>query len=313
MDWSSPQRMLFFAAFLIIISAAIHGVSGDTMVSGTVFCDQCKDGQVSLFDYPLHGIKVTIACPGGDGKLTTWREETTSWAGGYAMRFGGTPDLRACYAQVSGNAGSSGSCGASAGPAQSLKLMFDMFGMAMYTVDPLISQPAAPMSFCPRTSSPVPVPTPVTPVKSPPTTPTPSPPAVPKLPPIPFVDASVCPYQKWIMPEYRCQWKVVTPDTKVAVAFGLIAAQRYGTDLTLWHGMQGRGEPYRTLLREGTAALLNSYNTIQFPYHPLAVVASMNYALTAGSTQQVLRTALRFMRANSGDGHVSCKLSPCYS
>ena len=57
------------------------------------------------------------------------------------------------------------------------------------------------------------------------------------------------------------------PDTKVAVAFGLLAARRYGTYMTLWQGLQGRGDPYRTLLREGTTAFLNSYNSLQFPYN----------------------------------------------
>lgn len=51
MDWS---QKLFFTAFLIV-AAGIDGAHGDAMVTGTVFCDQCKDGQVSLFDYPLYG------------------------------------------------------------------------------------------------------------------------------------------------------------------------------------------------------------------------------------------------------------------
>lgn len=308
MDWSDK---LCFAAFLIA-AAVIHGTSGDTMVTGTVFCDQCKDGQISLFDYPLYGIKVTMACPGSNGQLAAWREETTNWVGGYAMRFDGTPDLRGCYAQVSGGQGPSG-CGAAAGPPKSLRLMFNMFDMEMYIVDPLISQPAQPMSFCPRSTSPVPAP--VNPVLPPPATSFPPPPPVTRstpLPPIPFVEASACPYQKWIMPEYRCHWKVVTPDTKVAVAFGLIAGRRYGTDLTLWRGLQGKGEAYKTLLREGTAALLNSYNSIQFAYHPLAVIEHMNWALM-GSSEQVLSTALKFLRANAGNSHLSCTLSPCKS
>lgn len=113
------------------------------------------------------------------------------------------------------------------------------------------------------------------------------------------------------MPEYSCYWKVVGPDTKVAVAFGLIAGQRYGPDMTLRQGILGRGDPYRTLLREGTTALLNSYNSIQFPYHPLGVVEEMNVALV-GSTRRVLRTALRFMRANSGIGsNATCTFTTC--
>lgn len=51
MDWS---QKLSFTAFLIV-TAAIHGAYGDAMVTGTVFCDQCKDGQISLYDYPLYG------------------------------------------------------------------------------------------------------------------------------------------------------------------------------------------------------------------------------------------------------------------
>lgn len=113
------------------------------------------------------------------------------------------------------------------------------------------------------------------------------------------------------MPEYRCYWRVVTPDTKVAVAFGLIAARRYGTEMSLGQSMMGRGDPYRTLLREGTTALLNSYNSIQFPYNPLGVVEHMNLALM-GSTRQVLHTALSFMRANSGTGaNASCRFTSC--
>lgn len=112
------------------------------------------------------------------------------------------------------------------------------------------------------------------------------------------------------MPEYKCYWRGVNPDTKVAVAFGMIVARRYGTDITLWNGLQGKGDPYRTLLREAVTALLNSYNSLQFSYHPLGVVQHMNWAMT-GSTRSVLLTALRFKRANSGAGNVTCKFTTC--
>ncbi|XP_059654019.1 uncharacterized protein LOC132300801 [Cornus florida] len=313
MDWPNT---LFFAAFLLV-AAAIHGTQGDAMVSGSVFCDQCKDGQISLFDYPLYGIKVSMACADGNGQTTVWREETTNWFGNYAMRFEGTPDLSGCYAQVSGGGQGSMGCGAAPGPARYLKLMFRMFDTAMYTVDPLLSQPGQPMSFCPKSATPT-VPAPVTPSKPPPFRLPPAPrlppmpplPRLPPMPPVPFLQASACPYQKWTMPEYKCYWKVVNPDTKVAVVFGLVAARRYGTDMTLWHAMQGRGDPYRTLLREGTTALLNSYNSLQYPYHPLGVVQHMNLALM-GSTRHVLLTALRFLRANSGYGNVACRFETC--
>lgn len=294
MDWS---QKLFFIAFLVV-GVALNGARGDAMVTGTVFCDQCKDGQISLYDYPLSGIKVTMSCPGSNGQYTTWGEETTNWLGNYGMRISGTPNLSSCYTQVSSNGQGSSACGAASGPANPLRLMFNMFDTEMYTVDPLLAQPAQPMSFCSRSSTPAPV-VPVNP-----------PPVRQPLPPTPFLEASACPHQKWLMPEYRCYWKV-SPDTKVAVAFGLIAARRYGTDMTLGQAMLGRGDPYKTLLREGTTALLNSYNSIQFPYHPLRVVEDMNWALM-GSTRRVLRTALSFIKANSGTGtKATCRFTSC--
>jgi hypothetical protein len=51
MDW---LEKLFFAGF-IILAAAIDAAQADAMVTGTVFCDQCKDGERSLFDYPIYG------------------------------------------------------------------------------------------------------------------------------------------------------------------------------------------------------------------------------------------------------------------
>lgn len=116
--------------------------------------------------------------------------------------------------------------------------------------------------------------------------------------------------RSWAMPEYKCYWRALNQDTKVAVAFGPLAARRYGTDVTLWQGLQGRGDLYRTLLREATTALLNSYNSLQFPYNSVSVVTHMNYALM-DSPRSALLTAFRFMRANSGSGNVTCKFTPC--
>lgn len=116
--------------------------------------------------------------------------------------------------------------------------------------------------------------------------------------------------RSWIRPEYRCYWRAVSPDTKVSVVFGLLAARRYGNDLTLWQGLQGRGDPYRTLLRESITAFLNSYNSVQFHYNAISVVQQMNSGLM-GSQRNVLYTALRFIRANSGHGTVTCKFTAC--
>lgn len=126
-----------------------------------------------------------------------------------------------------------------------------------------------------------------------------------------FVVNFVKQISNWRKPEYRCYWRVVSPDMKVAVVFGLPAAGRYGTNMTLREGLEGRGDVYRTLLREATAALLNSYNSLQFRYPTLSVIFLMNSALL-GSPQHALITALRFKRANSGAGNLAqCNFTPC--
>lgn len=161
------------------------------------------------------GMMVSISCPSGDGQYTKMGEVSTNFMGNYAMRFGGAPDLSGCYTQVSGNGQG---CGAVAGAAQNPRLMFRMFDMEMYSVDPLLSQPAQPMSLCPRAANnPVSSP-PQNTILPPPTPPTQSfsfpPPAIsppsfrlppmpkwpplptlPPMPPMPFFQASACPYQ----------------------------------------------------------------------------------------------------------------------
>ncbi|KAK8966950.1 hypothetical protein KSP40_PGU001243 [Platanthera guangdongensis] len=101
------------------------------------------------------------------------------------------------------------------------------------------------------------------------------------------------------MPQFKCYWRVVAPETPVAVAFGPVAAGKYGPDKTLWDGLHGRGDVYLTLLREATAALLNSYNSFSFVYPTVGVVSDMNLALL-GSRREALAVALRFRRANFG-------------
>ncbi|KAL9670571.1 hypothetical protein QQ045_008124 [Rhodiola kirilowii] len=325
------QRPWFVLLAIVCAAAAICTTEATSIVTGTVFCDQCRDGHLSLFDYPLSGIKVAVACPGSNGQGVIVGEETSNWFGSYSVKFDGTPDLSSCVVQVTGANGDTHNCAASAGPAQRLRALFKMFGYAFYSVDSLLSQPPQPMSFCPKTTPPTPTPTPKppttpTPVAPLPPTVTPPPPVytfppvsglppmphLPPLPPGPYTKASACPHQSWTMPQYRCYWRAVNPDTKVALLFGPLAAKRYGTDMTMWQGLQGRGDPYRTLLREGTTAYLNSFNSLQFPYNTLAVVVHMNSAL-AGSKNQVLLTALRFIRANGGysGNSTPCRFTPC--
>ena len=74
------------------------------------------------------------------------------------------------------------------------------------------------------------------------------------------------------------------PGAKVEKAFGKRAGHHYGGEMTLLEALHGRGDVYRTLLREATTALLNSH---------------MNRVLST-TPQQALEVALRFKRANSG-------------
>ncbi|KAK8951788.1 hypothetical protein KSP39_PZI004805 [Platanthera zijinensis] len=293
-------RPLLPLLLLLITAAVIATVNADALVTGAVFCDQCKDGYSGFFDYPLYGASVAVEC-GGE-----YREERTNFLGSYSIRFEGSPDLTGCYARV---VRGTDDCGAAAGPAQGLRLFFSMFGMEAYTVDPLIAQPSEPMSFCPSSSTP-----PV--ISVPPPAALTRPPAVsppPPSPELPFFTASACSYDKWLMPQFKCYWRVVAPETPVAVAFGPVAAGKYGPDKTLWDGLHGRGDVYLTLLREATAALLNSYNSFSFLYPTVGVVSDMNLALL-GSQRQALAVALRFRRANigiSGQSLVACNFTPC--
>ncbi|XP_020184003.1 uncharacterized protein [Aegilops tauschii subsp. strangulata] len=82
----------------------------------------------------------------------------------------------------------------------------------------------------------------------------------------------------------------------------------------------GRGDPYRTLLREATAALLNAYyNAPGSPFlYPTtaSVLDHLNGALLS-SAQRVLIEGARFRRANTGGGgpagrtKLPCDFTPC--
>jgi len=110
--------------------------------------------------------------------------------------------------------------------------------------------------------------------------------------------------------------EIICSTGKFKTAAGLFI-QRYITEMTLLEALQGRGDPYRTPLREGTTSLLNSYNSLHFGYDPVTVVAHTNSALL-GSQRDALYTPLRFIRANSGSPSaaaaspaVTCRFSPC--
>ncbi|KAM0847944.1 hypothetical protein ACQ4PT_054708 [Festuca glaucescens] len=350
---------------LLTASAVESAGSSSTVVAGMVFCDQCKDGARGLFDYPLYGARVAIQCGGGDTPMTV-RECSTNWFGGFSVRMEGSPDMNRCTARVvhaSGHCSDSG-----AAEPRELTLAFRMLGLALYTVQPLLSQPDKPMDFCPAvphappapaavaanapSSSPPAPPLSVAPVSSPapplppfwrrrprllppiwrrpptvpqerPALPNPEPQPLPTPPPPstpPPSQGSACAYDRWAVPEHRCHWKVVTPNTTVAMAFGPLAAQRYGPDMTLREALDGRGDAYRTLLREATAALLNAYYNAPggpFLYPTTAsVIDHLNGALLS-SAQRVLIEGARFRRANAGGGgpagrtKLPCELAPC--
>lgn len=345
------QAIIIFSAFATSAASAVATGPASTVVAGMVFCDQCKDGVRGLFDYPLYGARVAIQCGGGDTPLTV-RESNTNWFGGFSIRMEGSPDMNRCTARV---VQGTGHCGASGAPPRELTLAFRMLGLALYTVPPLLSQPEEAMDFCPGydtrrrsprwpvvapapSSQPQSPPAPASPFwrrrlppiwRKPPTMPQdqpqpppqvlPPPPPPPPSPPAP-AQGSACTYDQWASPDHRCYWKVVTPNTTVAMAFGPLAAQRYGSELTLRDALEGRGDMYRTLLREATAALLNAYYNAPggpFLYPTTAsVIDHMNGALLS-SAQRVLIEGARFRRANAGGGgpagrtRLPCDLAPC--
>nr|AVY91802.1 pollen proteins Ole [Saccharum hybrid cultivar SP80-3280] len=340
--------LLLVLGFAAVAEATVPAAS--TVVAGMVFCDQCKDGAKGLFDYPLYGARVAIQCGGGDTPLTV-RETNTNWFGGFSVRMEGSPDMNRCTARV---VQGTGHCGGGGAPRE-LTLAFRMLGLALYTVPPLLSQPEEAMDFCPghdrsrrggrppvaqapapaSSSSPLPPfwrrrPRLLPPVwRKPPTNlpqeqqphqPEPEPQVLPPPPPTAPSQGSACTYDMWASPEHRCHWKVLTPNTTVAMAFGPLAAQRYGSELTLGEALEGRGDMYRTLLREATAALLNAYYNAPggpFLYPTTAsVMDHMNGALL-GSGQRVLLEGARFRRANAGGGgpagrtRLPCDFTPC--
>lgn len=280
----------FCALSVVVVVVMVIGyVDAVAMVMGNVFCDECQDGRRTMFDLPVNGAKVTVECKGQS------EEVRSDLMGNFVMNFDGAPDLSGCSARVVQSPPNS-ECNVVSSPAKPLTLVFRMLGMEMYTVESLSLQPAKSMSLCPNSNN-------IT-NKTPP-------PAIISVPPLPFVQASACPYDVWVKPEYACNWRVVGPDTKVGVVFGEEAVKKFGQNMTLWEGLHGRGDVLRTLLREGTASLLNSYNSLGFAYNPLSVVMRMHSALHSGSPQYALKQAFHFKKANIGGGNTKCLLKPC--
>ncbi|KAF7081881.1 hypothetical protein CFC21_085787 [Triticum aestivum] len=356
----AARRVAAVAALLLLLAvSAADAAASSTVVAGMVFCDQCKDGARGLFDYPLYGARVAIQCGGGDTPITV-RECNTNWFGGFSVRMEGSPDMNRCTARVVHATGHCSAAAANADPREltlafrmlglALYTVLPLLSQPEQPMDfcpragpvpphdpaAAAATPSPPLTVAPGpASSPVPIfwrrrPRLLPPVwrrpptvpQQPETEPLPSPPAPSstETPAEGSSSGSACAYDQWTLPEHRCHWKVVTPNTTVAMAFGPLAAQRYGPDMTLREALDGRGDPYRTLLREATAALLNAYyNAPGSPFlYPTtaSVLDHLNGALLS-SAQRVLIEGARFRRANTGGGgpagrtKLPCDFTPC--
>ncbi|XP_074310169.1 uncharacterized protein LOC141645917 [Silene latifolia] len=144
----------------VLLITPMYGLGNLTIITGMVLCNACKDGVVSVYDYPLSGINVTMVCPGVD--LPTHFK--TDDFGIYGIAFEGTPEMGKCNAHISPRKNATASnnfCMASTGPnrfPKLLTLITSELGTSIYDFDPLITQPMKPLSTCAGSSSPQPLP-----------------------------------------------------------------------------------------------------------------------------------------------------------
>jgi hypothetical protein len=81
--------------------------------------------------------------------------------------------------------------------------------------------------------------------------------------------------------------------------FGLLSSGTFGSSTTLLQALTNtRPDAYGALLRQGSAALINSYNSPSFAYSPQQVRESFNAALFSEPAAAV--QAVRFENANRG-------------
>ena len=82
----------------------------------------------------------------------------------------------------------------------------------------------------------------------------------------------------------REAWPKMVPQTStVSKVFGSRAYERYRSDLTLVEATarSDRGNAFRGLLKQASAALLNSYSRKGFPYTPWAIKTLVIQALVS--------------------------------
>lgn len=91
---------------------------------------------------------------------------------------------------------------------------------------------------------------------------------------------------------------MIPPESTVSKVFGSRASERYRHDLTLLESMAGlgAGDTFGRLLMQGTAALLNSYSRMGFPYTAWEVKTLLIQGMV--SRNAALRQARRFAMAN---------------
>eukprot|EP00249_Psilotum_nudum_P001148 c13485_g1_i1 orf=395-1276(-) len=259
-----------------------------TTIRGSVYCDQCLDGHRSVWSIPLDGAKVAVECNDSKGQKVLSREGETGLFGDYAIRFDWSPNLGGCVVRVLSSP--KRTCNIAATGSKSISLSWKLFGLSFYSVDALSFRPSKAMSFCPNSSG-----------KSPGTS----------FPILPFEKLSACPYNDWLDPQFKCYWRLLSPDTKVSVFYGETAGKKYGSDITLWQGLHGSGDINKVLLREAITASLNAFNSIHFYYSPVSVHVHFNQAIK-GTDKDVVRWALAFKRANSGyGGKAKCLMTKC--
>jgi len=75
----------------------------------------------------------------------------------------------------------------------------------------------------------------------------------------------------------------------------------FGSKITLHQGLTQTGtDGYSSLLRQGSAAILNSYTVRDFPYRPVQVTSAFRGALVSQQAASVMAT--KFENANLGYG-----------
>jgi hypothetical protein len=87
--------------------------------------------------------------------------------------------------------------------------------------------------------------------------------------------------------------------TTILDLFGGSSGSIFGSQMTLYQGLTStRPDAYGSLLRQGSAAILNSYTSRSYPYTPFQVKSQFRSALVSQQAAAVM--AVNFENANHG-------------